>query len=306
MHTQEDHGTNKQRRHILDRLTAIPLGILLGVLFWVLDAAVDSLVFDKGSFLEQLYIHVAPHDLLMRTVVLAMFIVLGSLWATLSARNRRTREELQIMTRAALDAIIVIGGRGTITSWNAAAASMFGYSAEEAIGENLHQLLAPPRYQLAFREGFARFQKSGRGDAIDQTIELAGLRKSGEEFPISLSLSAMRITGEWRAVGIVRDITNRKQAEEDLRESEKQFRTLFEASPLPINMADSGGRLALANIAFQELLGYSATELSGMTFLDIIHPEDKKADSVAFQSALAEHHSEYRIQQRCRFTLALQ
>jgi len=94
------------------------------------------------------------------------------------------------------------------------------------------------------------------------------------------------------------EVARRELAEGVLRESEKRFRTLFEASPLPINMADSGGRLALTNIAFQELLGYSATELSGMTFLDIIHPEDKKPHSEAFQRTLAEHHSEYRIQQR--------
>jgi len=100
------------------------------------------------------------------------------------------------------------------------------------------------------------------------------------------------------AVHAVRDITHRKQAEEALKESDKRFRTVFEASPLPINMADSEGRLVLTNTAFQELLGYSAIELSDMTFRDIIHPEDRKADSEAFQKTMAEHHSEYTIQQR--------
>jgi PAS domain S-box-containing protein len=98
---------------------------------------------------------------------------------------------------------------------------MFGYSREEALGMDLHAALMPPRYREAFAAGHARFAETGRGHAVGRTLELGALRRDGSEFPIELSVAALRLKGRWEAMGIVRDISARKQAEAERLAREK-------------------------------------------------------------------------------------
>lgn len=135
----------------------------------------------------------------------------------------KAREELQdseakyqTITDAAKTAIIMMDGSGRISFWNPAAVRIFGYSREEALGKDLHTLFAPKEHQAAYRQGFEKFKATGKGPAIGKTLELYAVRKDGTEFPIELSLSAIQVKGRWNAIGIVRDITERKQAEEAL------------------------------------------------------------------------------------------
>ncbi len=116
------------------------------------------------------------------------------------------------------DAIITLDNDGKTTFWNAAAEEMFGYLAEEVLGKELHYLIAPDKYIKKYYKNFAIFKKTGEGNAIDKTVELEGQKKNGEIFPIELSLSRLRINGEWHAVGIVRDISERKEYERELKE----------------------------------------------------------------------------------------
>ena len=93
---------------------------------------------------------------------------------------------------------------------------MFGYNEEEMLNEELHKLIAPAKYHDDYKKGFPAFQKIGKGPAIGKTLELSAIRKNGEEFPIALSLSAVKLKGKWNAIGIIRDISQRKQAEKKL------------------------------------------------------------------------------------------
>jgi PAS domain S-box-containing protein len=122
---------------------------------------------------------------------------------------------MRAITDSAQDAILMMDPMGCISFWNPGAEHIFGYTSKEAIGQNLHQFIAPKRYLEMFHASFSRFKKTGRGGAIDNTIELQACRKNGEEFPIELSLSAIHLEKGWCAVGIIRDITARIQAEEE-------------------------------------------------------------------------------------------
>ncbi len=130
---------------------------------------------------------------------------------------RESEEKFRLLAHSAQDAIIMIDHEGTISFWNEAAEKIFGYSSQEATGKNCHALIVPPRYHEAYKEGFAEFVKTGLGGAIGKTLELEALRKDGTGFPVELSLSAARLRGKWAAVGIVRDISRRKQNEEKIR-----------------------------------------------------------------------------------------
>jgi len=119
---------------------------------------------------------------------------------------------------------------------------MFGYAAHEAQGRALHDLLAPERFLGDFHTGFSHFKDSGEGPAVGKTLELAAVRKDGTEFPIELSLSAINRDGVWNAIGIIRDITERKQAEDALLRANRALKTL------------SAGNLALVRAANEDEL----------------------------------------------------
>ncbi|MFA6499879.1 MAG: PAS domain S-box protein, partial [Desulfurivibrionaceae bacterium] len=131
------------------------------------------------------------------------------------ALQERT-EMLASIAATALSAIIMMDSDGCITFWNKAAEQIFGWTRDEALGQGLHRLIAPPLYQRGFEENFARFSKSGEGTIIGNQVELTALRKDGTDFPVEISLSALQVKGQWHAVGLVNDISARKEAEETI------------------------------------------------------------------------------------------
>jgi PAS domain S-box-containing protein len=135
---------------------------------------------------------------------------------TLALRNSEAHFRSVIET--ASDAILSLGGAdGRVTAWNPAAQAMFGYSAAEAIGRVLHELLVPVRFRAAAAVGMAHFIRNGEGAVVGKTTEMLALRRDGTEFPVALSISAMLSDGAWQATGIARDITARTQAEHALQ-----------------------------------------------------------------------------------------
>lgn len=138
-------------------------------------------------------------------------------------RNRTIME-------TANDAIICMKPDGTIHLWNHKAEEMFGYAAAEVIGQKLHQLITPNQYRGKEIEGLGQFAKTGTGPIVGKTLEVTALRKDGAEFPIELSISAMNIRGEWHATGIIRDITERKQAETQIHKLTRLYATLSQTN----------------------------------------------------------------------------
>ncbi|MFZ3136292.1 MAG: PAS domain S-box protein [Thermodesulfovibrionales bacterium] len=137
---------------------------------------------------------------------------------------RESEEKFRAMSASAKDAIIMIDNEGNISYWNEAAEKMFGYSEQEALGKELHTFLSSQRYHEAYRNGFSKFKTNGQGVAVGKTLELEAMRKDGTEFPIELSVSAVKLKGKWNATGIVRDITERKLAEEALQKNEEELK----------------------------------------------------------------------------------
>lgn len=129
-----------------------------------------------------------------------------------------SEEKFRLISTAAKDAIAIIGTGEQLIYWNPAAENIFGYEANEVIGENMHNLLIPERYHDSAHKGFERFQRYGVGNVIGKTFEITARRKSGEEFPVELSISSFKFRNSWHALGIIRDITERKQMEDQIRQ----------------------------------------------------------------------------------------
>lgn len=128
-----------------------------------------------------------------------------------------SEERFRAIAASAQDAIISVDSSGEISYWNESAVRIFGYPEEEALGRDVHDLLAPERYRSEYEGAFDRWREMGKGPAIGSVRELTALRKDGMEIPIELSLSSVKVRGSWNAIGLVRDITERKRAEEELR-----------------------------------------------------------------------------------------
>jgi PAS domain S-box-containing protein len=143
---------------------------------------------------------------------------------------RESEERFRAQSTAAQDAMITLDERGRVVFWNQSASRIFGYTAQEALGQDFHKFLAPARYQDAIQAAWLRFAESGEGAAIGKVTELAARRKDAAEFPIELSLSAVKIGGHWHALGVVRDITERKRAEGALQRLNRTLRTLGAAN----------------------------------------------------------------------------
>jgi PAS domain S-box-containing protein len=141
---------------------------------------------------------------------------------------QRRQDVLDAITNSAQEAILMMDPQGLVTFWNPSAERILGYAQNEAIGRNLHELIAPPRYQDAHQKAFPEFQRTGHGNAIGKQMELEARRKDGREVTVELSLSAVRIGGGWHAVGVLRDVTERKCADEALRESNRQLQEALE------------------------------------------------------------------------------
>ncbi|MFH1679322.1 MAG: PAS domain S-box protein, partial [Candidatus Eisenbacteria bacterium] len=183
---------------------------------------------------------------------------------------RENESRLRAITDSAKDAILMMDNEGRVAFWNPAAEAIFGYSDAEAVGRNLHELLAPERYLEAHGAAFPEFRRSGRGTAVGKTLELSAIRKDGAEIDISLSLAAVPIGGNWHAVGVVRDITERKRAEEEVR----KLKTLVDHANFGIAISDMNGNLIYINDCLASAHGFSAGELIGRN-LRVFHTDEQ-------------------------------
>jgi PAS domain S-box-containing protein len=204
--------------------------------------------------------------------------------------------------RAALqqapNAILMVNQWGQIVQVNAHAEKLFGYSSGELLGRPV-EILVPEssrRFHAGSSESFlsqpeARPMGSGR--------DLRGRRKDGELFPLEIGLCPIKAAEGNCVLGLIVDITERKRAEDSLRESEERFRAIFSQAAVGIAQSGISGEWMLVNDRFCEILGYTRAELRGMTFLQITHEDDRAAALAAAQRLLAGEIASHSTERRC-------
>ncbi|MDP9379167.1 MAG: PAS domain S-box protein [Chloroflexota bacterium] len=157
--------------------------------------------------------------------------IAASLGGQLGQFMERTRAEEELrrsealkgsVLASALDAIVTMDREGKVVEWNPAAERMFGYTVDEALGEEMAALIVPPRWRDEHRQGLARYLATGEGPVLDRRIEMAGMRSDGSEFPVELAITRIPWDGTLMFTGYIRDITSRKAADEALEARARQ------------------------------------------------------------------------------------
>jgi PAS domain S-box-containing protein len=115
---------------------------------------------------------------------------------------------LRLLLQTTLDAVVVMTAAGTIADWNDRAITVFGWTREEAVGRLMSDLIIPQRYREAHQHGLKRYLQTGKAVVLGRRIEVSGLRKNGEEFPLELSISPVASEGRVLFVGCLRDMTD--------------------------------------------------------------------------------------------------
>ncbi|NOK22601.1 sensor histidine kinase, partial [Corallococcus carmarthensis] len=203
----------------------------------------------------------------------------------LDSSRRRAEQSLRLsearfggIVAHAADAIITIDTEQRILLFNASAERIFGYSAQEALGQPLDILLPE-----SLRDLHARHVRTFAGGTVTsrhmgERLPILGLRKGGEEFPAEASISKLDVEGTRLLTVILRDISARRRAEDVLRLSEERFRTSFEGAPMGMALMALDGRYLHVNAAFCDIVGYSREEMLSRSFQDITAPEDLALD----------------------------
>lgn len=150
-----------------------------------------------------------------------------------------SEERFRKISESAQDAIIMMVDR-RISFWNLSAERIFGYSAPEALGQDLHLLLTRPQEQAAFAQNYAHFQETGEGPVIGKLLEMIALRKGGKEFPVELSISATQLNGKWHAICVARDIGERKQHEMAMQRANRALLTISAGNQALIHASEEG------------------------------------------------------------------
>jgi PAS domain S-box-containing protein len=146
--------------------------------------------------------------------------------AELAASEARQRAILE----AALDGVLSIDSRSRITYANTAAERIFGYEAGEMIGRQLAEAIVPPSLREAHRNGIARYMATGEPRILDRRIEITAMRADGSEFPVELTITRAGLRDAPSFIGYVRDITDRRRAEQELAASRARLVTASDAA----------------------------------------------------------------------------
>jgi len=196
----------------------------------------------------------------------------------------RSGEIYRALVASSWDAILGMNSKGNIIFWNKGAEQIFGYSTDEILGQPATKLMSEKHIEGHTKEltDFLGGNYGGTG-----IIEFEALRKDGSTFPVELSLSTWQQNGKFVGLAIGKDITERKQMEQALRESAERYCNLFANSLEAVFSADIEDNIVVGNKALEKLCGYCLEELTEMKPTNILSPENREYVSQQVEKILS-------------------
>ena len=212
--------------------------------------------------------------------------------------QKQAKERLRLQARlldAVGEAVIALDMDQKVVYWNRAAEGMYGWSSEEAMGRNLREMVVPENCRGWAEEITRQVRETGRWSG-----EFVVRRKDGTSLPVVANNTAVHDEAGNLAgvIGVLRDVTKRKQAEKALEESEQRFRRSFRDAAIGMALVGTDGRWLQVNRSLCQTVGYSEEELLEKTFQELTHPEDLDADVGQMRRMLAGEIETYQMEKR--------
>ena len=187
---------------------------------------------------------------------------------------RRSEARKTAIVDSSLDCIVTIDHKGCITEFNLAAERTFGYRQDEVMGKSMADVIIPQSLREHHRQGLARYLATGEARVLGKRVEMTAVRANGKEFPIELAITRAPLDGPPSFTGFIRDLTESKQAEEELRQSNLNLRQMTETIPEMLWSATPEGEIDYCNARVLDYTGFSTEEIQGNGWEDLLHPDD--------------------------------
>ncbi len=211
------------------------------------------------------------------TAVLALVLLAGLAWLARSQRQRReaertlrsSEERTRAILESANDAFVSMDEGGRITAWNHRAEELFGWPASEALGRPLADTVVPARFREGHAAGLAHFLETGEGTILNRTVELSAVRGDGQELQVEAAVFATCEDGTYSFHAFLRDLTERKRAEEAM----SRLAAIVDSSEDAIIGKTLDGTIVSWNRGAERLYGYSREEAVGRNIAMLVPPD---------------------------------
>jgi PAS domain S-box-containing protein len=193
------------------------------------------------------------------------------------SKIRASEKTRRHIINSALDAIVGMNKKGLITIWTPQAERIFGWKEEEVLDKKMSDVIIPSQYRMRHERGLAHFVKTGEGPILNKTMEITALHRSGKEFPVELNIAVVNDADNDFFCAFIRDISERKQAEIKIRQSEERHRALVENIADGISLADEKREVFYQSPSVARIHGYAFEDRVTKKADEFIYEDDKAA-----------------------------